>query len=71
MHRATPYRLIGLCAIGLYVMAITLLGGCERRQHLVQQHLLEFGTIIDGAMISQSFAQKIKILNRWPVTIAD
>jgi len=28
-----------------------LLAGCERRQHLVQQHLLEFGTIIEITMI--------------------
>ena len=62
MHRATPYRLIGLCAIGLCVIAITLLGGCERRQHLVQQHLLEFGTIIDITMISPDLVQAEKLL---------
>ena len=43
MHRTTRYCLIWLCCAAL-------LGGCERRQHLVQQHLLEFGTIIEITM---------------------
>jgi thiamine biosynthesis lipoprotein len=43
--------LIGLCAI------VTLLTGCERRQHLVEQHLLEFGTIIEITMISADLVQ--------------
>ena len=38
-------RLIWLCAIVVFA-------GCERRQHLVEQHLLEFGTIIEITMIS-------------------
>ncbi|MCP4331284.1 MAG: FAD:protein FMN transferase [Gammaproteobacteria bacterium] len=45
MHRATTFRLIWLCAI-------VAIAGCERRQHLVEQHLLEFGTIIEITMIS-------------------
>jgi FAD:protein FMN transferase len=45
VHRTTRYSLIWLCCAAL-------LGGCERRQHLVQQHLLEFGTIIDITLIS-------------------
>jgi thiamine biosynthesis lipoprotein len=45
VHRTTRYCLIWLCCAAL-------LGGCERRQHLVQQHLLEFGTIIDITLIS-------------------
>jgi thiamine biosynthesis lipoprotein len=51
VHRATTYCLIGLCAIA------TLLAGCERHQHLVQQHLLEFGTIIEITMISGDLVQ--------------
>jgi len=43
--------LIGLCAIA------TLLVGCERRQHLVEQHLLEFGTIIEITMITADLVQ--------------
>ena len=43
--------LIGLCAI------VTLVAGCERRQHLVEQHLLEFGTIIEITMISADLVQ--------------
>ena len=45
MYRATPFRLIWLCAF-------VFVAGCERRQHLVEQHLLEFGTIIEITMIS-------------------
>jgi thiamine biosynthesis lipoprotein len=43
--------LIGLCAL------VTLLAGCERRQHLVEQHLLEFGTIIEITMISADLVE--------------
>jgi thiamine biosynthesis lipoprotein len=43
--------LIWLCAIA------TLLAGCDRRQHLVEQHLLEFGTIIEITMISADLVQ--------------
>ncbi|MBT8437261.1 MAG: FAD:protein FMN transferase [Gammaproteobacteria bacterium] len=46
MHRATPSRLA--C---LFLFVLTL-GGCEPRQHLVEQHLLEFGTIIEITMIT-------------------
>jgi thiamine biosynthesis lipoprotein len=44
VYRATPRQLIWLCLL-------VLLAGCERRQHLVEQHLLEFGTIIEITMI--------------------
>ena len=44
MHRATNIRLI-------WLVALVLFAGCERRQHLIEQHLLEFGTIIEITMI--------------------
>lgn len=40
MYRAAPRRL------AWFAVAVALLAGCDRRQHLVEQHLLEFGTII-------------------------
>ncbi|HUV20513.1 MAG TPA: FAD:protein FMN transferase [Gammaproteobacteria bacterium] len=58
MYRATTYCLIGLCAI------VTLLAGCERRQHLVQQHLLEFGTIIEITIISADLVQAESLLQQ-------
>jgi thiamine biosynthesis lipoprotein len=51
VYRATTYCLTGLCAL------VTLLGGCDRRQHLVEQHLLEFGTIIEITMISADLVE--------------
>jgi len=55
VHRTTRYCLIWLCCAAL-------LGGCERRQHLVQQHLLEFGTIIDITLISDDLPKAEKLL---------
>lgn len=55
MHRTTRYCLIWLCCAAL-------LGGCERRQHLVQQHLLEFGTIIEITMLSDDLARAENLL---------
>ncbi|MBT8437358.1 MAG: FAD:protein FMN transferase, partial [Gammaproteobacteria bacterium] len=46
MHRATPSSLTCLFLLAL------ILSGCEPRQHLVEQHLLEFGTIIEITMIT-------------------
>ncbi len=46
MHRATPSR---LTCLFLFVLNLS---GCEPRQHLVEQHLLEFGTIIEITMIT-------------------
>ena len=46
MHRATPFSLSCL------FLLVFNLGGCEPRQHLVEQHLLEFGTIIKITMIT-------------------
>ncbi len=55
MYRATTFRLIWLCAL----LAIV---GCERRQHLVEQHLLEFGTIIEITMVSADLVRAEKLL---------
>lgn len=57
MHRTARY-----CLIWLYCVA--LLTGCERRQHLVQQHLLEFGTIIDITLISDDLPKAEALLHR-------
>lgn len=48
-------RLIWLCAI-------VVISGCERRQHLVEQHLLEFGTIIEITMISDDLLLAERLL---------
>jgi thiamine biosynthesis lipoprotein len=56
VHRATPFCLIALCLV------LGLLSGCERRQHLVEQHLLEFGTIIDITMISSDLLKAERLL---------
>jgi len=48
-------RLIWLCAI-------VVIAGCERRQHLVEQHLLEFGTIIEITMISDDLLLAERLL---------
>lgn len=55
MYRATRYCLIWLCCLAL-------LSGCERRQHLVQQHLLEFGTLIEITLISEDLAHAENLL---------
>ncbi len=55
MYRATTFRLIWLCAI-------VVIAGCERRQHLVEQHLLEFGTIIKITMIGDDLLQAESLL---------
>ncbi len=47
MHRI-PYRLLA-AALALLGLAST---ACERRQHLVEQHLFEFGTIIEITLIT-------------------
>ena len=44
MHRKPTRYLTGL-------LLLLLVAGCEPRQHLVRQHLLEFGTIIEITMI--------------------
>ena len=39
-----------------------MLGGCERKDHLVEQHLLEFGTIIKITLIAQDLARAETLL---------
>ena len=56
MHRATPRRLTWACLL------LVLLAGCERRQHLVEQHLLEFGTIIEITMIADDLPRAEALL---------
>ena len=56
MHRTTSFSLTGLL---LLVFAVS---GCERRQHLVEQHLLEFGTIIEITMITEDLNQAQRLL---------
>ena len=46
MHRAAPLRLACL------FLALFALGACERRAHLVEQHLLAFGTLIQITLIT-------------------
>jgi thiamine biosynthesis lipoprotein len=41
---------------------LVFVAGCERRQHLVEQHLLEFGTIIEITMISDDLLQAESLL---------
>jgi len=56
VHRTTTLRLIWLCAI-------VVVAGCERRQHLVEQHLLEFGTIIEITMVSDDLQRAERLLS--------
>jgi thiamine biosynthesis lipoprotein len=57
VYRATISRLIWLFLLFLTV------SGCERRQHLVEQQLLEFGTIIEITMITTDLTRAEQLLN--------
>lgn len=57
MHRAPSLHLN--CYWLLFVIA---LGGCERKQHLVEQSLLEFGTIIEITMITDDLTHAESLL---------
>jgi thiamine biosynthesis lipoprotein len=57
VHRAPHFRL----SRWLLLLAIAL-GGCERKQHLVEQRLLEFGTIIEITMIADDLQQAESLL---------
>lgn len=57
MYRATTSRLIWL------FLAAFIVAGCERQQHLVEQHLLEFGTIIEITMITDDLTQAERLLS--------
>ncbi len=56
MHRTKNFRLV--------VLLLILLGAaaCERRQHLVQQHLFEFGTLIEITLIASDLSQAERLL---------
>ena len=56
MHRATSFSL------GWLLLLVFTVSGCERRQHLVEQHLLEFGTIIEITMITEDLNQAQRLL---------
>lgn len=56
MYRATTPRLISL------FLLILIVSGCERRQHLVEQQLLEFGTIIKITMITNDLTRAEQLL---------
>jgi thiamine biosynthesis lipoprotein len=58
VHRASRFR---LASFWLLLLAIALYG-CERKQHLVEQHLLEFGTLIEITMITDDLQQAESLL---------
>ncbi len=57
MHRKTSFHVIWLL---LFVLGV---GGCERRQHLVEQHFLEFGTLIGITMITEDLNRAQQLLD--------
>ena len=59
MYRTKTFRLIGLI-----LTACFLLAGCNRQGVLVEQRLLEFGTIIEITMITEDFASAEKSLQQ-------
>ena len=64
MYRAAPRGLAWL------ILLLYLGGGCERRQHLVEQHLFEFGTIIEITLIAPDLRQAQDLLAR-DLTVID
>ncbi len=56
MHRTTTHRLAWL------FLPVFIIAGCERQQHLVEQQLLEFGTIIEITMITGNLIQAERLL---------
>jgi len=56
VYRATTPRLIRL------FLLILIVSGCERGQHLVEQQLLEFGTIIEITMITNDLTRAEQLL---------
>jgi thiamine biosynthesis lipoprotein len=55
------YRAKTLFLIWL-LLPLLLLGGCDRRSHLVEQHLLEFGTIIQITLITDDLQLAERLL---------
>jgi len=56
------YRATTSSLIWLFLLVLTV-SGCERRQHLVEQQLLEFGTIIEITMITADLTQAEQLLD--------
>ena len=51
----------GKLALALALLAFAS-SACERRQHLVEQHLLEFGTIIEVTLIAEDLSHAESLL---------
>ena len=58
MYRSTDCQLIKLLLLGVLVLA-----GCERQPQLVERRILQFGTIIDIALIHDDIAKTEQILD--------
>ena len=58
MHRSQAVRLTRLL-----LLPIALLLGCEPRQQLVEQHLLEFGTLIQISLVTDDLSRAEGLLN--------
>lgn len=58
MYRSTHCQLIKLLLLGVLVLA-----GCERQPRLVEQRILQFGTIIDIALIHDDIAKTEQTLD--------
>ena len=56
MYRATTFRLSWL------FLLVLIVSSCDRRQHLVEQQLLEFGTIIEITMITTDLPRAEQLL---------
>lgn len=50
------------CRLAWLLLPLALLAGCEPRQQLVQQHLLEFGTLIDISLVSDDLVRAQALL---------
>ena len=56
MHRAKAFRLI------VFISCLLTLAACERRQHLIEQHLLAFGTLIQITLITEDLGKAEELL---------
>ena len=56
MYRATTFHLSWL------FLLVLIVSGCERQQHLVEQQLLEFGTLIEITMITNDLTRAEQLL---------
>jgi len=50
------------CGLVGFLLCLLVLAGCERKDRLVEQHLLEFGTIIKITLITQDLARAETLL---------